>query len=184
MVRVIGLGLWAVAIIFSQTITLENQVKSRIAALNPPATCTAGRLYINTLGHLYVCTSTNTWVARSFTGAFKTLDILTTEATRALRIGSDNANEYYDIYRDAGGGTGTLVFNAIQTAPFRGYKFRIEGTEYLGITSAGKIVLAGVVSKTNYVSYANNAAALAGGLVAGDHYVVTGTDPLQVAVVF
>jgi hypothetical protein len=32
--------------------------------------------------------------------------------------------------------------------------------------------------------YANNAAALLGGLVAGDLYAVTGTDPRQVAVVF
>lgn len=34
------------------------------------------------------------------------------------------------------------------------------------------------------VTYANNAAAIAGGLAAGDMYAVTGTDPRQLAIVF
>ena len=40
------------------------------------------------------------------------------------------------------------------------------------------------VSITSLSAYANNAAALVGGLLSGDLYIVTGSDPRQVAVVF
>lgn len=41
----------------------------------------------------------------------------------------------------------------------------------------------GVLQSAGLPLYANNAAALAGGLAVGDFYIVTATDPAQLAVV-
>jgi hypothetical protein len=58
---------------------------------------------------------------------------------------------------------------------------KVNGTER--ISSAGKGTFA-TAKLTGLSAYANNAAALAGGLVAGDAYLVAGSDPRTVAVVF
>lgn len=66
MVRVFVLLLWLAGAALAQLpmgqrLTLENHIRARIAGLNPPATCSTGQLYLNTVGTLYVCTSTNVW---------------------------------------------------------------------------------------------------------------------------
>jgi hypothetical protein len=62
--------------------------------------------------------------------------------------------------------------------------------KHLALQSAGGNVGIGTTAPTSklhvvgYATYADNAAAIAGGLTAGAHYMVTGTNPRQVAVVY
>lgn len=76
---------------------------------------------------------------------------------------------------DAGGSLGTA------NVQWDDIKFKgdlIQGTTTL-VSSTGVATF-----KYSLTSYANNAAALAGGLAAGDLYTETGTDPLRVCVVY
>lgn len=54
---------------------------------------------------------------------------------------------------------------------------------YLGVITGSTIVQSASFNFPGYQTFANNAAALVGGLVSGDIYAVTGTDPLQLAIV-
>jgi hypothetical protein len=182
--KLIAVLIAAVSLGLGQTtrVTLENQVKSRIAALTPPATCTAGTLYINTLGNLYVCTSTNTWVSRTITPIMTASVISGAAGTdRTISIQTSGSNRWLiniNSVAESGGNAGS--------------NFAINRYDDAGAFIAQSIVITrstGVVnidlpSMSNLSSYANNAAALAGGLTAGRLYMVTGSDPRQIAVVF
>ncbi len=89
----------------------------------------------------------------------------------------------YPVYRTVGGATQGLI--ATVTAPavsiddtgLAGGGETAPAINYTGVVTAAAAKVSGLTA------YANNAAALAGGLVAGDFYMVTGSDPRQVAVV-
>lgn len=101
----------------------------------------------------------------------------------------DGFGDNYAFGRD--GATGYLTITPSQNT-FSGYiiKTKTGGvvTEVMRITNAGFVGIGKTPTAKFAVaslpSYANNAAAITGGQTAGDFYTVTGTNPLQVAVVF
>lgn len=90
---------------------------------------------------------------------------------------------YYNLYRTTGGAAPPkLIYSG--TTP----SYIDTGTEISAETPATKnttgYAVAARAKITGLASYANNAAALAAGLVAGDLYTITGSDPLALAVVY
>lgn len=114
---------------------------------------------------------------------------------------SDVANADLELYASGYGGTGARQANAagliantnatggvsIAAQAFAPIRFYTNG-----ITSGDLRVSIrnpmgtdnGILAIRNILTFVNNAAALAGGLVAGDIYAVTATDPRQLAIVF
>jgi hypothetical protein len=101
------------------------------------------------------------------------------------------------VFSDGGGASNSgIAFNtgATGATAWRGFMVEKNG-QLFGITrydstGAGGYVgdfwirSNGIVSIANVPAYANNAAAITGGLVAGDLYCVTSSNPRQVAVVY
>jgi hypothetical protein len=108
---------------------------------------------------------------------------------------SDTANGDLEIYSSGYTGTGArqasavgLIANTNATgglslaaqanAPIRLYTGGITSAEVrMAVSGTGQVSIYGLSD------FANNAAAAGGGLAAGDLYIVTGSDPAQLAIV-
>ena len=116
---------------------------------------------------------------------------LVRDAANTLAIRNSTAQQILRVYNtsDASGAltnyerltiTGVLGASLNITAETAG-----GGADNLDIiltpSGTGLVRIGARLRVTNCPNYANNAAALAGGLVSGDFYTVTGTNPLQVA---
>jgi len=90
----------------------------------------------------------------------------------------------YPVYRTVGSATQGLIGTVAAPAVSLDDTGLAGGGETPPATNGTGVVSASTANVSALPTYANNAAAAAGGLVAGDLYMVTASDPRQVAVVY
>ena len=166
---------------------------------------TAGDVTLTSTAGLQVTDSGFTWTGTGATmavaiGAKLTVPEVDFDSHRSDYVQGNNLYTYADagrivLWSDGGLGIDFDVNGAVWsidndgnfypsagTLDFGSIGFPISTTYTTNIKASSATLTA--VHGLSLTQYANNAAALIGGLVAGDLYTETGTDPLRVAVVF